>query len=105
MLLFGIMEVGYLLNQQISLSAAAREGARAYALHHDEASFNLESVVRGAAPSVDGLQVFVSLPSGTCPSDQTVTVEAVDTYQPFTGIFFFLSGKQLTGKGVIRCGG
>ncbi len=45
-LLLGIIEFGYLFNQQISLTQAAREGAREYAIHHGKTGFSLTTTVQ-----------------------------------------------------------
>ena len=42
-MLFAIIDFGWVLNQQMSVTAAAREGARYYAIH------NLESGAQGVA--------------------------------------------------------
>ena len=38
LLVFGIIEFGWIFNQQVSLSNAARESARYYAVHEHEAA-------------------------------------------------------------------
>ena len=101
----GVMEFGFLFNQQISLSQAAREGARSYAIHHGEAGFDLNLVVQQAAPSVSGVSASSSQPSGLCPSGQNVEITASKPYKSLTGWFNFLSWATISGKAAMRCGG
>lgn len=103
-LLLGIVEFGYLFNQQISLTQAAREGAREYALHHDKIGFNLGTAVQNAAPSL-GTITATAMPASSCPSGTTAIITVTRSYSSLTGWFDFLSSTTLTGKGAMRCGG
>lgn len=103
LLLLGIVEFGRVFNAQISLSAAAREGARAAALGVDVDA--VKQLTSDAAPSlnppIDGDQVSVD-PDTCVPG---VNVEVIIEY-PFdlvTGIV--APDIVLTGRGVMRCGG
>ena len=103
-ILVGIIEFGWLFNQQISLTQAAREGARAYAIHHADAAFNLNNVVSASAPAVPGVTA-TSLPAGgACPSGQSVVVTTSVNYTSLTGFFDFLPAT-LNGTAAMRCGG
>ena len=100
MLVFGIIEFGRAFNADISLTHAAREGAREYAITQDTtAGIN---AARGAATSLN-------------PDDMSFTVSACNfgdpatmriTY-PFTLSVPFvpLGPIQLSAEGVMRCGG
>lgn len=103
-LLLGIVEFGYLFNQQISLTQAAREGAREYALHHGQPGFDLTTTVQNAAPSL-GTVTATSDPTSGCPSGTTAIITVARTYSSLTGWFDFLSTTNLEGKGAMRCGG
>lgn len=103
-LLLGIVEFGYLFNQQISLTQAAREGAREYAIHHGQTGFNLSTAVQKAAPAL-GPVTATALPASSCPSGTTAIITVTRSYSSLTGWFDFLSSTTLTGKGAMRCGG
>lgn len=105
-ILIGIIELGFYFNQQISLTQAAREGAREYALHHSDPGFNLSLTVNKAAPSLGTIVATSSHPSGTCPSDESVTITVTSVYSSLTGWFDFLNDQATQqGIGVMRCGG
>ncbi|GAA1889756.1 hypothetical protein GCM10009715_39470 [Paeniglutamicibacter psychrophenolicus] len=101
-LLLGIIEFGFLFNQQISLTQAAREGARAYAIHHGELGFNLTTAAQNAAPSLGPVNADAG---AGCDSDNIVRVTVSRSYSSITGWFDFLSITKLEGKGAMRCGG
>lgn len=103
-LLLGIIEFGYLFNQQISLTQAAREGAREYALHHGETGFSLNATVQNAAPAL-GPVTATALPATSCPAGTTAIITVSRSYSSLTGWFDFLSTTNLQGKGAMRCGG
>lgn len=103
-LLLGIIEFGYLFNQQISLTQSAREGAREYALHHNKDGFNLTTTAQLAAPGI-GPITAISVPTTGCPAGTTVKVTVSRSYSSFTGWFDFLNTTTLQGKGAMRCGG
>ncbi|GAA3328597.1 TadE/TadG family type IV pilus assembly protein [Paeniglutamicibacter sulfureus] len=105
-ILLGIAELGFLFNQQISLTQAAREGARAYAIHHGEAGFNLTDAVQLAAPSVAGVTASSSQATGACIEGSTVVVVVSVPYESLSGWFGFLTDRDtLWGQGAMRCGG
>ncbi len=112
LLVLGIAEFGHAFQVQGTLSAAAREGVRAMALHNDPAE--AKAVVRNAASSLDpgitDAQITIRVVGGTaasCPTTGagTTAVRLTIKYpMPFlTG--FFGSGIDLTGTGVMRCNG
>ncbi|MBV1779101.1 pilus assembly protein [Paeniglutamicibacter sp. ABSL32-1] len=102
-LLLGIMEFGFFFNQQISVTQAAREGARAYAIQHDKAGFNLNDVVQKAAPSVVGITATADVTG--CPANTNVTVTASKGYTSITGWIDFAMPTTVQGKAAMRCGG
>ncbi|MGO4360840.1 TadE/TadG family type IV pilus assembly protein [Terrabacter sp. RAF57] len=104
-LVLGIIEFGNWFNQQITVTSAAREGARAYAIHYSESTFNLSTVVTNAAPGVGGVTATVGgVASGTCPAGSTVTITTTKSFSSLTGAFTFLP-STMTGKAAMRCGG
>lgn len=103
-LVLGIMEFGFIFYQQMSITNAAREGARAYAIHHADSGFSLTSVVETAATPVTGVSA-TSVPSGaTCAAGTIAQVTVTKAATSLTGWFPFLNSMTLTGKGAMRCG-
>jgi Flp pilus assembly protein TadG len=110
LILMGVIDFGRAYTQQLSLSAAAREGARVMAVQNDPVT--AKAKVRDAAPAlspaVTDSQIAISgtgCPAGY-PVGQTVTVTVTYPLTSLTGMFDSLfSGEQLTAKGVMRCGG
>lgn len=100
LLVVGIIEFGRTFNAQISLTGAAREGARYMAIHGeaDEA----EDVVIEAAGLATPPTVDIS--PTTCSSNTDVTVTASQTVEIFIP-FFGGPSFDLKGVAVMRCGG
>src|SRR5690349_8554855 len=71
MLVFGIIEFGRGYNTRITLTSAAREGARAMALSHDPDE--ADAAARAAAAPLSTSQMEVVVPS-TCAPGEMVTV-------------------------------
>ena len=103
-LLLGIMEFGRVYNVQVSVSSAAREGARVMAIHKDQTK--ARNAVRAGSPSlapqVSDSQITFSPVTG-CPVGSVVKVTVSYPHSFMTG--FFGDGLTLTGKGAMRCGG
>jgi Flp pilus assembly protein TadG len=103
LLLFGIIDFGRMLNAQITLTQAAREGARAQAL-------GLAAAPRVLAASTNLNGVAVE-PGPTCAAGADATVTASYTFEFVTpvGALAAMFGDalqdsaQLTGKGVMPC--
>ena len=98
-LVMGIIEFGRAYNIQVSIQAAAREGARELALR--KTSDEVEAAVINAAPSVE----IDSISQSACPEEgdgqASVTISEDFTF----GIPFVPIGtKTLTATGVMRCG-
>ncbi len=100
MLLMGIIEFGRAYNTQISIQAAAREGARELALH--KSSSDVDARVRAAAPSV----TIDSISQTPCPATGDGQAKVVVTENFTFSIPFVpsLGTKTLTATGVMRCG-
>ena len=109
LLVLGVVEFSRVYNVQISLSNAAREGARYMAIHHVEppATQDTKEKAIEAAPSIinptlDEGDVEVS---DDCASlESTVTVTINYEVALISGFFDFTT-VPLTGKGVMQCGG
>ena len=97
LILLGIIEFGRAYNTQVSIQAAAREGARELALRHSSTA--VESATRDGAPSVtiDGIA------QTPCPAtgDGKATVKITEKYEFFALPFGPLNLKA---TGVMRCG-
>ena len=105
-LLLGIIEFGYIFNQQLTVTNAAREGSRVLAITRD-AGDGIDAATL-AASTLGGTPV-ITAPS-TCPAtgpgDAKIAVSLeVDT---ITGLEAFVPGLgpiTLSGIGVTPCGG
>lgn len=102
-LVFGGIELGRAYNAQITLSAAAREGARVMAVQNDLTA--AVTATLQAAPSLDQALTAedVNVDPAVCSAGQDVTVTATYPVPFITGLFG--DGPTLTGRGVMRCGG
>lgn len=112
LILIGIIEFGRVFNVQISLTQAAREGARHAAIHYNKATLDVEGTALGAAPALDGLGVSVADDADSCSTGSEVHVTTSVALPSMTGFldagFFGAPGifpLSLTGVGVMRCGG
>ena len=116
LLVLGIVDFGRMLNAQITVSAAAREGARWAALRLDTTTgVTVASRVTTASPGLAPAPTTAVLSS--CPAtpaagqNASVTVSATYTLltplRTISGLFGGgLPGSvTLTGRGVMRCGG
>lgn len=100
-LVFGIIEFGRAYNAQISLTHAAREGIREYAITQDADEGKL-AAQQAASPSINWNYI-------------TFTISACDPGQPATMYleypfelripFFPVNSFSMTAQGVMRCGG
>lgn len=103
LLLLGMIEFSRVYNVQISLSNAAREGARTMAIHNDPA--RAKTAASLAAPSINPAlttgDVTVSPADCAAGSAATVTIDyEVDLLTGYFGV-----ALPLTGIGVMQCGG
>ena len=101
LLVFGIIDFGRLYNTQVTLTHAAREGIRDYAIFGDRDQ--AENVARQAVTSFDRTLMEFP-PASDCIPGQPATMTI--TY-PFNSSIPFLGESILTisAKGVMRCGG
>ena len=110
LVIFGAVDFGRLLNAQISLTQAAREGARWAALGQSGASVRVVTAAPGLSPAPTS--VVTGCPAGA-PLSANATVVASYTFSfitPFGAISGLLGGTSpgnltLTSTGVMRCGG
>jgi Flp pilus assembly protein TadG len=113
LLIFGIVDFGRLYFTQITLTDAAREGARVLALEGaagsgytaTQAASDAEARVQDAANGVDGT---VTVTTGTCTVGDPVTVTASTDFSfltPLPDLANLLGITSVSGTGVMRCGG
>jgi Flp pilus assembly protein TadG len=102
-LIFGIVEFSRLYNVQLSLSNAAREGARTMAVENNLALAR-SSIIAGA-PSVNPAisAENITIAPATCIAGATVTVTISYSVSLLTGLFG--ASLPLSSQGVMRCGG
>ncbi|BCW46381.1 TadE/TadG family type IV pilus assembly protein [Arthrobacter sp. StoSoilB5] len=112
LILIGIMEFGRVLNVQVSLTQAAREGARYAAVHYQDGGLNVSGTALAAAPSLSGLGVSVTDNASSCAPGSNVTVTTSVSLTSMSGFLDagFFGGPgifplNMTGVGVMRCGG
>jgi len=112
LILLGIIEFGRAYNVQVSLTQAAREGARYAAIHYKDPSLNVAGAALGAAPTLAGLGVTVTDNASSCAADGDVKVTTSVSLPSMTGFLdagFFGAPRifplSMTGVGVMRCGG
>jgi Flp pilus assembly protein TadG len=110
LLVLGMIDFGRLWFTQVSLSQAAREGARLEAL----SSTRVYSGTTGAATGFTGLKVYINgtqyttdpSPAVACATGSDATVRVVYPNFTFTlGALIGLGPKTLAAKGVMPCGG
>jgi Flp pilus assembly protein TadG len=100
-LVFGIIEFGRAYNAQISLTHAAREGAREYAITQDVA-LGTYAAQLAASPSLDWTQITVTM--SACDPGQPATVYLEYPFE-LRLPFFSVNAFDMTAQGVMRCGG
>ena len=98
-LVFGIVELARAYNAQVSLTGAAREGARTMAVEDDYAAAEAKVIAASALNSAP----TVSIVPADCVAGQDVTVTAT---QDVAWNMIFVSGTfTARGQAVMRCGG
>ncbi|MGO4590806.1 TadE/TadG family type IV pilus assembly protein [Paenarthrobacter sp. 2TAF44] len=112
LILIGVIEFGRALNVQVSLTQAAREGARYAAVHYQDGPLDVTGTALASAPSLAGLGVTVSNNASSCAPGSNVTVTTSVSLPSMSGFldagFFGTAGifpLNMTGVGVMRCGG
>lgn len=103
--LFVLIDLGWIFNQQLAVTSAAREGARYYAIHWKDSDAESEAETRAAA-FIEG-ELDFDYPS-TCTGEDgdelSMTVRAPVT--DITGLVQGMFGEaQLTATGTMRCNG
>jgi Flp pilus assembly protein TadG len=111
LIVFGIIDFGRALNTQITLTQAAREGARVSAL----GTGNVTNTVRDAAVGVTINSVTTTPCPSPAPADARTTVTARSTFTmitPLGALMALIPGGggiggtiNMSGTAVMRCGG
>lgn len=106
LILFGIIDLARAFNIQETLTQAAREGVRPYALR---LTTNPTAATQNAAVGVTGVSVAYGTDAGgagaACPGSGTANAYVTAT-KPYTFIpFLNLGSTTITGKAYMRCGG
>ncbi|MET4144053.1 TadE/TadG family type IV pilus assembly protein [Arthrobacter sp. UYCo732] len=101
--LLGIMEFGRAYNAQITVTAAAREGARVMSIQGNVAT--AQTAVQTASPALNPqlTKGQIQVTPASCTPGANVTVTVTYRLKFITG--FLTDGVDLKGKGVMRCGG
>lgn len=106
-MLFGIIDVGWVFGQQLAVTAAAREGARLFAIGSTEDAGAAQTAAEArVAELVPGTPTF-SYPSlcTSAPDDELTMVVTI----PLTDLTGWLESiaptATLEGTGSMRCGG
>ena len=100
LLVFGIIEFGRAYNAQNSLTHAAREGAREYAITQDPVAG--EATAKAAATSLNSSLITATLSACDPGQPATVTLEYPFRLQI---AFFPVNTFTMQSQGVMRCGG
>lgn len=101
LIVLGIMEFGRAFYLQATMSGAAREGVREFAIHSIAGDATTRAI--NAAPTLGLSSGDVSISPGSCVGttvDATVTI--THHFNSLTGLI--PGGLTLTGRGVMRCG-
>lgn len=102
-MVLGMLEFSRAYNTQISLSNAAREGARVMAIH-DDSDQAIEAAIAAApsvSPAIGAGDVTIS-PASCSPGDQ---IEFQIDYDLSLMTGFFGVTLPISGVGVMQCGG
>ncbi len=100
LLVFGIIEFGRAHNTQLTLTHAAREGVRTYAITQDQAQG--EATAELAATTLDPAQMTVTVTPCVIDQPTTMTIQ-----YPFEFFIPFIPSTPITleAEGVMKCGG
>ena len=106
LVMLAIIDFGWIFNQQLRLTAAAREGARHYAIHSAESGAQADA--EALATNVAGVSVTIAYDS-TCSdqvADDVLTMRVTAPMDDLTGWLDAMNpGATLSGVGSMRCGG
>lgn len=105
-MLFAIIDFGWVLTQQLSVTAAAREGARYLAIHHDEPGAQDEAESRAAALVTTAVTFTYPSECTDLEDDEELTMVVRTPLDDLTGWLGSVADEvDLIGTGSMRCGG
>lgn len=99
LLILGMVEFGWILNGKITLTNAAREGARVAAIYQDNTKVNAAVIKASEASSL--IDVGADPMNIDAPT-KAVTVKAKANIKPIVGLFFKEEKVSLTAQAVMR---
>lgn len=102
MLVLGTIEFGRAYNAQITLTNAARDGVRVMAITNVPADAKTAAKNAAASVSTSIATSDVTLSTTTCSTGSQVTLTITYSLSTITGI---AGPFDMTGKGVMLCGG
>ncbi|WP_105033227.1 TadE/TadG family type IV pilus assembly protein [Arthrobacter ruber] len=107
LILLGIMEFGRAFNTQAVLTGAARESVRVMVISEDTSRAKTAAVTAGVLrPELTASNIAITVPGSTaadpCPAGSTASVTVSYSLSTLTGI---AGPFNMTGKGVMLCGG
>lgn len=107
LIVFGIVEFGRAYNAQLSLQHAVREGARYYALNHEDSTAveDTKAVTESAAVSIDLDEDRITVSPNPCDPGDPGSVNAEYDFTFITWQFGSDPQITLSAEGVMRCGG
>ena len=112
LIVFGIVDFGRAFNAQITLTQAAREGVRTYALTGDASQGNARNVEAIQGTPLQGAGVSTSVTGCTTGSPTTLTATTQFNYvTPISGLMTMLGARALanpvtlTSKATMSCKG
>jgi len=103
LLVLGMIEFSRAYNTQLSITNAAREGAREMAVHDDPVAAQQAAVA--AAPTVGLTTSNVAVTPSSCSASPTSTVKVTITYSLSLITGWFGPTLPLQGIGAMQCGG
>jgi len=104
LLVLGMLEFSRAYNVQISLTNAAREGARVMAIH-DDLTMAKNAAIAAAAPSAALTAAQVTVTPSSCSATPGATVKATISYPLTLMTGMFGASIPMTAVGAMTCGG
>jgi Flp pilus assembly protein TadG len=105
LLIVGMLEFSRAYNAQISISNAAREGARVMAIHDDAATAKAAAIAAGVSLNPALSSGDIAITPASCDGAANGTVEvSIDYDLPLMTGFFGIT-LPISGVGVMLCGG
>jgi len=105
-IVFVLVDLGWVFNQQLAVTSASREAVRYYAIHHEDSDAVTEAERRGR--ELIPQPVSVSFDWDPCTSGPDSEAAVIVT-KPLTDLTGFVSAlapsATLSATGTMRCGG